>query len=147
MKFAESQGYSLYNRALHVYSEARRVNIFRNLCRDQGKDNFANIGSLMTESHRSCKTMYNCSSPELDELVQLAISNGAYGARLTGAGWGGCIVAYVSENLKNKFIEQIYFSYYKKRIDQGLVQRHQLKNCIFPSKPSPGACIVWMNLP
>ena len=88
-----------------------------------------------------------CSSPELDELVQLSIANGAYGARLTGAGWGGCIVAYVSENLKNKFIEQIYCNYYKKRLDAGQIERHQLKNCIFPSKPSPGACLIWMNIP
>jgi len=136
------QGYGLYNRALHVYSEADRVSTMCKLCSDESKDKFERIGRVMTASHRSCKTLYNCSSPELDELVQLAISNGAYGARLTGAGWGGCVVAYVSENIKNKFVEEIYRAYYKKKLDEKLIEREQLKNCIFPSKPTAGACIV-----
>ncbi|QDZ18267.1 galactokinase [Chloropicon primus] len=137
-----NKGFQLYNRALHVYSEAARVYKIRQLCADDSKDKFQSIGRLMTESHRSCKTLYDCSSPELDELVKLAIENGAYGARLTGAGWGGCIVAYVSENTKNRFIEEIYRSYYKKNLDSGKFERSQLRDCIFPSKPSPGACII-----
>merc|ERR1711977_490134 len=132
-------GFQLYNRALHVFSEAARVYKLRKLCADESKDKFANIGNIMTESHRSCKTLDECASDELDELVKLAIDNGAYGARLTGAGWGGCIVAYISENIKNKFIEEIYKSYYKRNLDSGKVTRQELKGCIFPSKPSPGA--------
>ena len=139
---AENGGYQLYNRALHVFSEAERVYRLRSLCTDESKDKFAKIGAVMTESHRSCQKLYECSSPELDELVRLAIENGAYGARLTGAGWGGCVVAYVSENIKNRFIEEIYRSYYKKNLGEGKVTQNQLKDCIFPSKPTAGACII-----
>jgi galactokinase len=54
------------------------------------------FGRLMLESHRSLRDDYQVSTPELDLLVDLAMRHGALGARLTGAGFGGCIVALVA---------------------------------------------------
>ena len=51
-------------------------------------------------------------------------------------------MAYVSENIKNRFIEEIYRSYYKKNLGEGKITQKQLKDCIFPSKPTAGACII-----
>ncbi|MBC7834452.1 MAG: hypothetical protein H7Y88_05040 [Phycisphaerales bacterium] len=54
------------------------------------------LGGLMLESHRSLRDDYRVSCEELDMLVEVAMnSEGAYGARMTGAGFGGCIVALV----------------------------------------------------
>jgi galactokinase len=53
------------------------------------------IGRIALESHRSLADDFAVSTRELDLLVSLAVEAGAYGARLTGAGFGGCIVALV----------------------------------------------------
>ena len=51
------------------------------------------FGDLMVESHSSLRDDYEVSTTELDEIVAIALEAGAAGARLTGAGFGGCAVA------------------------------------------------------
>lgn len=51
----------------------------------------------MSASHASCRDDYACSCAELDALVSAMEGAGAFGARLTGAGWGGCAVALVAD--------------------------------------------------
>ena len=50
----------------------------------------------MLASHRSLRDDFEVSTPELDRLVDLSVEAGAHGARLTGAGFGGCVVALVA---------------------------------------------------
>src|SRR5690606_10312837 len=51
-------------------------------------------GALLLESHESLRTLFDCSTPELNWFVEFAVrSPGIDGARLTGAGWGGCAIA------------------------------------------------------
>ncbi|PWZ57176.1 Galactokinase [Zea mays] len=122
--------YKLFQRATHVYSEARRVYAFRDTVSsklsEEGK--LKKLGDLMNESHYSCSVLYECSCPELEELVKVCRDNGALGARLTGAGWGGCAVA----------LEM----YYKSRIDRGVIKQGDVGLYVFASKPSSGAAIL-----
>lgn len=87
-----AERFKLRQRALHVFNEAIRVIRFRSLLSSpppSGKDLLKSLGDLMNETQTSCRDVYDCSCPELDELCDLARSAGASGSRLTGAGWGG----------------------------------------------------------
>lgn len=77
------------HRARHVVSENARVLA----CADALRANdISTIGALMLASHASLRDDFEVSTPELDTLVELLVDAGASGARLTGAGFGGCVV-------------------------------------------------------
>ena len=76
-------------RARHVVTENQRVLEFADALR-AGDD--ARLGSLLLASHASLRDDYEVSTPELDLAVDLLVEHGAIGARLTGAGFGGCVV-------------------------------------------------------
>jgi len=81
----------LRRRARHVVTENRRVLDFAD-CLTSG--DLAGAGRLMAASHFSLATDFDVSTPVLDALVtELTAVPGVYGARLTGAGFGGCVVA------------------------------------------------------
>jgi len=78
-------------RARHITGENERVFSALAALRAGNGDQF---GKLMTASHRSSMENFENSTPELDALVEIAIrQNGCHGARLTGGGFGGAIVA------------------------------------------------------
>ena len=78
-------------RARHVVSENQRV--LDSVAALEAGD-VAQFGALMVASHHSLRDDYEVSGPELDNLVELALATpGVLGARLTGAGFGGCAVA------------------------------------------------------
>jgi galactokinase len=82
-------------RARHVVSENARVLKAVEALRDR---NFDEFGRLMYASHASLRDDYEVSTPELDAFVEAAKDHGARGARLTGAGFGGCAIALVPED-------------------------------------------------
>jgi galactokinase len=78
-------------RARHVVSECARV---RDMAAALTGDDLARAGRLLAESHRSLAEDFAVSTPVLDALVeQLGRQPGVLGARMTGAGFGGCVVA------------------------------------------------------
>ena len=79
-------------RARHVVSENARVLQARDALQAGAMERF---GDLMTESHWSLSRDFETSTREVDALVESCLSRGALGARITGAGFGGCIVALI----------------------------------------------------
>jgi galactokinase len=77
-------------RARHVVSENARVVAAVRAVEAGALDR---LGELFLESHASLRDDYQVSTPELDILVEAFVASGAFGARLTGAGFGGCVVA------------------------------------------------------
>src|SRR5207253_6867885 len=70
------------------------------------------MGALMNESHRSLAQDFDVSTPNLDRLVECARGGGAIGARLTGAGFGGSIVALCRSSQTAEVIEALDRGYY-----------------------------------
>jgi len=93
----------LQRRVEHVVSEVERTNLGSRALRDGDLPSF---GKCMTGAHESLRINYEVSTPELDCLVAAAVGvDGCYGARLTGAGFGGCIVALVHPSAQTQFSE------------------------------------------
>jgi len=76
--------------ARHVVSENSRVLAFVDALRH---GDLTRCGQLMLASHASLRDDFRVSTPDLDALVDRLAQEGAYGARLTGAGFGGCVVS------------------------------------------------------
>ena len=96
-------------RAEHVVKEIHRV--------DQAiialnRGDAQMFGGFMYASHKSLRDLYQVSLPELDSLVEIARGlSGIYGARLTGAGFGGCTVNLVDEKHATIFMEGLRNGY------------------------------------
>ncbi len=70
------------------------------------------FGQLMNQSHNSLRDLYAVTGVELDTMVEEARKiDGTIGARMTGAGFGGCTVALVKEEAVEKFIEEVGKNY------------------------------------
>lgn len=65
--------------------EAKRMEKFCNICENSGSA--LELGRLMNESHSSLRDLYQCSHPDLEELVETCHRGGALGCKLTGAGY------------------------------------------------------------
>jgi galactokinase len=83
----------VYRRVRHVVGEARRVSQAAAALETKA---WSTAGELFNQSHASLRDDFEVSCPELDVLADALISQpGCYGARMTGAGFGGCVVALV----------------------------------------------------
>ncbi|HET9908745.1 MAG TPA: galactokinase [Anaerolineales bacterium] len=96
-------------RARHVVEEIERTNQAEALLKVR---NIPRFGELMNECHKSLRDFYEVSCPELDVMVRIAQSlDGCYGARLTGAGFGGCTVNLVAQENAEAFAQSLKEGY------------------------------------
>lgn len=93
---------NLQKRARHVTSEHARTLEATTAMRNGDRVTFAR---LMNESHRSYAMDFEASTPEIDALVADAVDTGAHGARLTGGGFGGCIVVLLESEGAARWID------------------------------------------
>ncbi|KAK5132673.1 hypothetical protein LTR08_008717 [Meristemomyces frigidus] len=141
-----AERFKLRQRALHVFSEAIRVLKFNELLASpppqtdaENEELLKALGELMNETQVSCRDLFENSCPELDELCRLARKAGAYGSRLTGAGWGGCSVHLVPEDkvegVRRKWTEE----YYKTKFPEMTAEK--LEEAVVVSRPGSGSCL------
>ena len=99
----------VYRRCAYVIEENARV---LRSCDHLRANNFRAFGLEMYASHEGLRDQYQVSAPELDELVELAGSlPGVFGARMMGAGFGGCTINLVEEARCGEFVREISARY------------------------------------
>lgn len=130
----ELRDQQLARRFRHVVTEARRVDRAVSALAGNSLDTF---GDLMTASHASLRDDYQVSCPELDHLVDLARESGAVGARLTGAGLGGCIIALGTVETVGAMVQRLDRDFYR-----GRVAITDLDTVRFVAVPADGATIT-----
>lgn len=79
-------------RARHIVTENQRV---LDTVEALSASDFGRVGKLFTASHESMRDDFEITTPHLDLIASTAVSAGALGARMTGGGFGGCVIALV----------------------------------------------------
>jgi galactokinase len=121
---------TLYRRARHVSTEHRRVERAIRLLEER---RYEAVGALLFASHESSRLDYENSTPELDFLVdQLRDREGVLGARLTGAGFGGAVMAWTNGEFGRAGAEAVALAY-EKTFGEGLEP--------IAGHPAPGAIV------
>jgi galactokinase len=123
---------TVYRRAKHVITEIQRTTDFADALE---KHQYQRCGELMYASHVSLRDDYEVSCVEIDALVEIARAvPGVYGTRITGGGFGGCIVALCSARAVEPLTAAIAKDY--------PTQAHGKVATTFSTVPSAGASVA-----
>jgi galactokinase len=125
---------------MHVTEENVRTNLVASILREaaEGKATWKRalpaIGEQFVLSHESLRDQYRVSCPELDSLVEIATETpGVYGARMTGGGFGGCIVALVRPHMLETVAARLTSEYQR---------RHDKACTIYATAAGAGAATI-----
>jgi galactokinase len=94
----------LVKRVRHVVTETLRT---RTAAVALAAGDLELLGRLLVEGHASLRLDYESTIPEADLIVESAVRHGAFGARLTGAGWGGAVVVLAPARLDTRIVAEI----------------------------------------
>jgi len=148
--------FKLRQRALHVFTEALRTQQFLALLEDTAQHPTTDdgsgsssssavynqrLGDLMNATQDSCRDVYECSCPEIDQICGIIRGAGGYGSRLTGAGWGGCSVHLVPADKVEAIKKALVDGYYSKRD----VSEKDMEGAIVVSRPMSGSAVVTLD--
>jgi galactokinase len=118
---------TIRRRVRHIVTENQRVLQTVELLR---AGRLTDIGPLMTASHASMRDDFEITVPEVDTAVEASLAAGAYGARMTGGGFGGCVLALVDADAANRVTAAVAAAF---------AGRGFTAPTAFVAVPSPGA--------
>ncbi|MFH2102835.1 MAG: galactokinase [Chloroflexota bacterium] len=120
-----------YRRARHVISENIRVLEAIDALEANNTDN---LGKLLNASHTSLRDDFEVSNEALDTIVDIARAEpGCFGARMTGAGFGGCAIALISQECRKAFSDAVSVKY---------LRATGLTPMIYITQAASGACAI-----
>ena len=121
----------IFRRCRHVVSENARTT---EAATQLGHHNYEDFGRLMGESHASLRDDYEVSAPELDFLVEQAMTvRGVYGARMTGGGFGGCVVVLAQPRAVDPLRDHLKRTY---------PERFRKEPAVFATAATAGASVL-----
>jgi len=151
--FDKNEHFDLLGPLKHVFEETQRVHEFIKVCEDP-RDNVEKhqvLGNLMNASHFSMSNRFGAGCPELENLSSICRDAGAYGARTTGAGWGGSIVVACSPEKVDDIIEACKVKYFipnydnpKLTIAKMCPNKEDFSKVLFSTKPGCG--VRWIEI-
>jgi galactokinase len=120
-----------FKRALHVVEEIARVDA---CVKALGAGDLPAVGKLLTASHRSSQTLFENSTPELDFLVDALVAEpSVFGARLTGGGFGGAVMALAGPGFTATQAEKVALAY---------ATKHGERPDVLPMNVGAGATVL-----
>jgi galactokinase len=151
-----AETFALAKRVQHVFDESLHVLEFRSVCDKSSAHHnssnssssdatlqpckaYAQLGSVFRRSQKSLFDVYENACPELRQMCELLESNGALGARPTGAGWGGSVVSLVEQSKVESMMKALRTQYYDAKYDD--MTDDKFANSVLVSQPAQGACI------
>ncbi|MCX8038426.1 MAG: galactokinase [Candidatus Sumerlaeia bacterium] len=121
-----ADGFKLHPRVRHVMEEGRRVEQAADALR---AGDWPTMAKLIAASHESCRDLYEISCPEIERLIETGANAGATASRLTGAGFGGCVLHLVPADACGSFDNEM-----RRQLGRDLR--------LFEAVPSQGAAIL-----
>jgi galactokinase len=122
---------AVWRRARHIITENQRV---LDAIKAMQAGDIKTVGKLFNESHMSLRDDFEVTNEALNQIVESALEQeGCYGARMTGAGFGGCAVALVKKEKAQSFAEAVSTAYR---------QRSGLEASVYVCQASEGASLV-----
>ena len=119
-----------YARGFHAVTEMKRV---LDAVEALKTNNFARLGELLNQSHRSLRDDYTVSCPELNLAVDIALEQGALGARMVGGGFGGSAIALIKADQVKRC---------EAGVQKAFAERRFKTPRFFTSLPSDGARVI-----
>ena len=126
-------GFKIKGRFRHVFTECQRV---EHMADCLSKADLSEVGALLNASHKSLSEDYEVSTPEVDDLVRILLENGATGARLMGAGFGGMVLAFLGTDNLVDLVKKVDVHYYSRFTAVDSVK------CVFPCVVADGAGVI-----
>jgi galactokinase len=118
-------------RARHVITENQRV---LHAIEEMRRGQVVRLGKLLNQSHRSLRDDFEVTNEALNQIVECAQGQGGcYGARMTGAGFGGCAIALVDASQSDMFV---------RTVTDGYREVSGLEPQLYACRPSQGASVV-----
>jgi galactokinase len=122
---------AVWRRAKHIITEDQRV---LDAIKAMHMGDIKTMGKLFNESHMSLRDDFEVTNEALNQIVESALEQGGcYGARMTGAGFGGCAVALVEKEKAQSFAEAVSMAYR---------QRSGLDASVYVCQASKGASLI-----